>query len=167
MAVAARVSAPLRDSKGAEAALGIDWHPSAKLPLRLSVERRVAIGRDGRNAWAAYGAGGFWHRLKGGLETDGYAQAGVVGARRRDLFADGALRLGMPIALDEDHKLQLGGGAWGAAQPRASRLDIGPRVGLNLSVGGKLFSGSLDWRFRVAGNARPGSGPALTLAADF
>jgi ribosomal protein L4 len=24
-----------------------------------------------------------------------------------------------------------------------------------------------DWRQKVAGNARPGSGPALTLAGDF
>jgi hypothetical protein len=24
-----------------------------------------------------------------------------------------------------------------------------------------------DWRFRVAGSAAPGSGPALTLAVDF
>ncbi|WP_204317143.1 hypothetical protein, partial [Klebsiella aerogenes] len=26
---------------------------------------------------------------------------------------------------------------------------------------------ALDWRQRVAGEARPGSGPALTLGADF
>jgi hypothetical protein len=25
----------------------------------------------------------------------------------------------------------------------------------------------VDWRQRIAGNARPGSGPALTLASDF
>jgi hypothetical protein len=25
----------------------------------------------------------------------------------------------------------------------------------------------LDWRQKLAGNARPGSGPALTLAGDF
>jgi hypothetical protein len=25
----------------------------------------------------------------------------------------------------------------------------------------------LDWREKLAGNARPGSGPALTLAGDF
>lgn len=168
VAAAARVSSPLRDSKGAEAALGVDWHPSGKIPFRLSVERRIAIGREGRNAWSAYAAGGFYKGgLPGGMELDGYAQAGIVGLRSRDLFADGALRVGRPVPLGDGKRLVIGAGAWGAAQPGASRLDIGPRAALSMPVAGATVTGAVEGRFRVAGDAEPGSGAAFTLAADF
>jgi hypothetical protein len=168
LALAARLSSPLRSASGAEAALGIDWHPATNIPFRLSVERRVAIGHEGRNAWSAYAAGGFYRGgLPGGLEMDGYAQAGVVGARSRDLFADGAVRVGKPVTLSGGKRLVVGAGAWGAAQPGASRLDIGPRASLSLPVAGAIVTGAVDWRIRVAGDASPGSGAAFTLAADF
>lgn len=168
LALAARVSTPLRDADGAEASVGIDWHPVKKLPFRLSLERRVAVGREGRNAWSAYAAGGFYRGgLPAGLEVDGYAQAGVVGARSQDLFADGAVRLGRPIPLSGGARLALGAGVWGAAQPGANRLDIGPRAALSLPVAGATVTGAVDWRIRVAGNAIPHSGAAFTLASDF
>jgi hypothetical protein len=44
---------------------------------------------------------------------------------------------------------------------------MGPHAELRLRLGTANASLSADWRFRVAGNARPGSGPALTLATDF
>lgn len=168
LALAGRASMPLRERSGAEAAIGIDWKPAAKLPLRLSIERRIAIGAEGRNAWSAYAAGGFYRAgFPGGTEVDGYAQAGVVGVRSRDLFADGALRIGRPIALPAGKRLVVGAGAWGAAQPGAARLDIGPRAALSLPVGGTTVTGAAEWRIRVAGDARPGSGAAFSLAADF
>jgi hypothetical protein len=168
VALAGRVSTPLRSAKGAEAAVGIDWYPVKKLPFRLSVERRVEIGREGRNAWSAYAAGGFYRGgLPGGLELNGYGQAGVVGARSRDLFADGAVRVGKPLALSGGKRLVIGAGAWGAAQPGASRLDIGPRAALSVPVAGATVTGAIDWRIRVTGDAEPGSGAAFTLAADF
>jgi hypothetical protein len=40
-------------------------------------------------------------------------------------------------------------------------------VALVLPMGGAFVSGAIDWRIRVAGNARPRSGPTLTLATDF
>lgn len=168
LAVAGRISTPLRETRGAEGAVGLDWHPVAALPFRLSVERRIALGNDGRNAWSAYAAGGFYRAgLAGGLEIDGYGQGGVVGARSRDLFIDGALRIGRPIALSEGKRMVVGAGIWGAAQPGASRVDIGPRAALSLPLAGTTVTGSVDWRIRVAGDAAPGSGVALTLAADF
>lgn len=168
LALAGGVSMPLRHSEGAEAALGIDWKPAAKLPLRLAIERRIAIGREGRNAWSANVAGGFYRGgLPGGAELDVYAQAGVVGAHSRDLFADGALRIGRPIALPAGKKLVLGAGAWGAAQPGVARLDIVPRAELRMAVGGTAVTGAAEWRIKVAGDARPGSGVAFSLAAGF
>jgi len=44
------------------------------------------------------------------------------------------------------------------------RVDAGPRVSMRVRGNMRVH---LDWRQRVVGNAEPGSGPALTLAADF
>ena len=82
--------------------------------------------------------------------------------RARDLFADGAARGGVPLG-----PVEIGGGVWGAAQPGAARLDAGPQMSLPLPAAGANLRLSADWRFRLAGDAAPGSGPALTLGADF
>lgn len=50
LAAAARISSPLDDRRGAEAALGLDWHPLPAAPMRVSVERRLDLGGGGRNA---------------------------------------------------------------------------------------------------------------------
>ena len=166
IAAAARIASPLADAHGAEAAVGIDWHPLPTVPLRVSVERRIDLGGGGRNAWSAYAAGGFW-RQAGRITLDGYAQAGIVGARRRDIFADGALRAGYRRELGTGGSLTFGAGAWAAAQPHVERVDLGPRIALGLNIGGTPLTVAAEWRVRVAGDAAPGSGLALTLAADF
>ena len=61
-------------------------------------------------------------------------------------------------------KFSAGFGIWGGAQPGLARLDVGPRVTMRVRNNIKVH---FDWRQKVAGNARPGSGPALTLAGDF
>ena len=64
--------------------------------------------------------------------------------------------------------VRLGAGAWAGGQEGAVRLDVGPRVSLPLDLGHGVSSRiALDWRLRVAGNARPESGPALTIASSF
>ena len=64
--------------------------------------------------------------------------------------------------------MTLGAGVWGAAQADGAlidRLDAGPSLRLRHD---RLPLGlSADWRFRLAGNAEPGSGPALTVYASF
>ena len=166
--LAARAYAPLGTPGASEGALGLDWHPVRNVPVRVSVERRFAARDDGRDAWSVYGAGGFYKSgLPGGVEVDGYAQAGIVGTRRRDLFTDAALRLAKPITLGERRVIRLGGAGWGAAQPGAARLDLGPRAALSLPLGPATITAALDYRIRVAGDARPGSGAAFTLSAGF
>ena len=80
--------------------------------------------------------------------------------RSRDLFADGALTFTKPVF----GRYSAGFGIWGGIQPGLSRVDVGPRVSMRIRNNMRVH---LDWRQRVAGNAEPGSGPALTLAADF
>ena len=163
-AVVARFYRPLADA-GAEGAIGFDWHPAPALPIRVAVERRVALEHAGRSAWSAYAAGGFYAERKK-IVLDGYAQAGVVGTRARDPFADGALRAGRKTALGPA-SLTVGAGLWGAAQPGLSRLDVGPRAAVVLPVASHDVSAALEGRFRLAGKARPGSGAALTVGVDF
>lgn len=163
-ALTARLYAPLAGA-GAEGAVGLDWHPAPRVPLRLAIERRIALDHAGRNAWSAYAAGGVYAE-RGALVLDAYAQAGVVGTRARDPFADGALRVGHKTALGKS-ALILGAGLWGAAQPGVRRLDAGPRAALIVPVATHTISATLEGRFRVAGQARPGSGAALTVGVDF
>jgi hypothetical protein len=164
-AVAVRAYAPLRGN-GAEAAVGLDWHPLADVPLRLSGERRIALDRAGRNAWSAYAAGGFYSEPATDLVVDGYGQAGVVGARRRDLFADGGVRVGRRLLLGRT-ALVAGAGVWGAAQPGVARIDGGPRLAVTVPVEQHSIGIAAEGRFRLAGDAQPGSGAALTVSVDF
>jgi hypothetical protein len=60
-------------------------------------------------------------------------------------------------------RLRVGAGAWAGAQPGVSRLDAGPHLEVRLGPAAL----SADWRFRVGGHARPGSGPTLTVSTGF
>jgi hypothetical protein len=168
LAATGRFSMPTGSSEGKEAAFGLTWQPKANWPVRLTVERRVALDDGGRNAFAAFVAGGVGPvDLPAGSKLDAYAQAGVVGAKRRDGFVDGSATITRPITIRGDTKLSLGGGVWGAAQPGLSRLDVGPRARVGTKLGKTFVGASLDWRQRVAGNAEPKSGVALTLDGSF
>ena len=54
--------------------------------------------------------------------------------------------------------------AGAGAQPGVYRVDVGPRVTMKVRQNLRVH---MDYRQRLAGNAEPGSGPALTLAGDF
>jgi hypothetical protein len=158
-----RVSAPIDRQKAAgEAALGISWRPLAKVPLRFIAERRQALGSGGgRSDFALLAEGGVYGQpMPWGAQLEGYAQAGVVGIRDRDLFADGGFAVTRPLL----RRFAIGGGAWGGIQPGLSRLDVGPRVSMRIFP---RIQAHVDYRLRLLGNAAPGSGPAVTLAGDF
>lgn len=162
LALSARLYTPL-EGQGAEAALGLAWNPAAGIPLTLLAERRQAVGRGGRRAFSLLAYGGFSEKkVAGPLVADAYGQAGLVGLRDRDLFADGALALGVPLSA----RVKAGAGLWGSVQPGLSRIDVGPEISWRLPVAVNLRLVA-DWRFRVAGDAAPASGPALTLGVDF
>lgn len=162
LSVSARLYSPLRRRAVAEAAIGLDWQPMRRLPVHLLLERRQRLGRDGRSAFGMTAYGGGSVPLGGGWQVDGYAQAGIVGLRSRDLFVDGSARIARRIG-----PLDVGAAIWGAAQPGAARMDTGPHLALPFRVGGASFRLSADYRFRIAGQARPASGPALSLGVDF
>ena len=165
--LAARLSGPIGSSRGKEAAVALDVRPFAALPVTLTVERRIALDRGGRDAFALGMFGGVDREVAPGLRVDGYGQAGVVGIRSRDLYLDGAVRVERDLHSSARWRLGAGMGAWGGAQPGASRLDVGPQLVLHAPVGTLNVRASAEWRQRVAGDARPGSGPVVSLGADF
>lgn len=58
-------------------------------------------------------------------------------------------------------------GLWAGGQKGAARLDFGPTIGTDVKVGETMIRVDADWRLRVAGDARPALGPALTLSTSF
>jgi hypothetical protein len=162
LALSARMSSEV-GRRGGEVAAGVRVQPLLGIPVWLTAERRQRIGRfgGGRNDFALFAEAGLYQQpLAWRFALDSYLQGGVVGVKGRDLFIDGGLAVTRPVY----RNFSFGFGLWGGAQPGLSRLDAGPRLSMQVRRNVKVH---LDWRQKLAGNARPGSGPALTLAGDF
>jgi hypothetical protein len=162
IAVTARTSTEV-GRRGGEVAAGVRLQPLVSIPVWLTAERRQTIGKygGGRSAFALFLEGGLYERpLPWRFTFDTYFQGGIVGLNSRDLFADGALTVSRPVY----RQFSAGFGVWGGAQPGLYRVDAGPRLTMRLRNNLKVH---VDWRQKLAGNARPGSGPVLTLAGDF
>ncbi len=149
--------------RGGEVAGGVRVQPLVSLPIWITAERRQRLGRygGGRSAFALFLEGGVYQRpMPWEFNLDAYLQAGLVDLRSRDRFVDGAFTLTRPVY----RNFSVGVGVWGGAQPGLYRVDAGPRVTMQVRRNVKVH---LDWRQRLAGNAQPSSGPAITLAGDF
>ena len=88
------------------------------------------------------------------------ARQHLPGLRERAGFVDGSATLTRPLW----RQFSAGVGMWGGAQPGLARFDVGPR--LSYRIGSKMRV-HVDYRQRLLGQAAPGSGPVLTLAANF
>ena len=106
-------------------------------------------------------------RLPLSVRGEAYVQAGYVGGDFATAFVDGQARLERQVARFGDSELTGGAGVWGGAQKGAARLDVGPTAGLSFRLGEARGHVAADYRFRVAGDAQPASGPALTVSAGF
>ncbi|WP_326524966.1 hypothetical protein [Sphingomonas sp.] len=165
VAATARIAAPAAGA-GRELSVGVAWRPAA-VPIRLVAEQRLAL--DGGRGGPALGISGGVSELPlpAGLRLEGYGQAGAILRDGIERYVDGSARVARPVARFGDIAIDAGGGVWGGAQRGVARLDIGPSVGARLPVAGRTMRLAVDWRQRVGGGARPGSGPALTLGSDF
>jgi hypothetical protein len=162
LAATLRSSSSVGGVRYAEVAGGIRWQPMVNVPIALNVERRFALNRwGGRNDFALFAEGGLYQTpIFGIANLDLYAQGGVVGLKTRDLFFDGAATFTRPVW----KKFSAGLGVWGGVQPGLYRVDAGPRLTMDVGRGIRLHA---DYRQRLAGEAMPASGPALTIAGDF
>lgn len=153
---------------GADVAVGVALRPLRAVPVDVHIERRTVVSGNGRDTTLVYAAGGIDNlRLTHDFRLSAYGQAGLADYGKVVGFADAAVAVQRDVAMHEGVRLSLGTIVAAAAQPGARRVDIGPRAVLALPDIGQGAQIALDWRERVAGNARPGSGLALTLAAEF
>jgi hypothetical protein len=152
-----------------EVALGLSLRPIPKLPVAVAGEGRIArLGTATQIRPAAVAVTELAPiTLPAGVRAEFYAQGGYVGGRDATAFVDGSLRLDKRVARVGRFELRAGAGAWGGAQKGAQRLDVGPTVTIGVSEGSAAARLALDWRLRVAGEAAPPSGPALTVSAGF
>jgi len=161
LAASFRTSAPVNSQRGVEAALGVRYQPFTQWPVAVTLERRYAFKDYGQNAFALFAEGGLYGRpLPWNSTLDAYFQGGVVDFNSPDWFVDGQAAVTRPVW----RNLSAGFGAWGGAQPGLNRLDIGPRVSLRV---GQRMRVHLDYRYKLLGNAQPGSGGVVTIAGDF
>jgi hypothetical protein len=72
-----------------------------------------------------------------------------------------------PIAEYDGKKLSVGAGVWAGGQRDIRRVDVGPRASFDLPMGNVLTRIAVDGRVRIAGDARPGSGGAITVSTGF
>jgi hypothetical protein len=165
-----RLSSAFNTPADRETAVGLSARPVAALPLRAMAELRLSdqVGVTRLRPAALVVTELQPIDLPHAARAEFYGQAGYVGGRNATAFADGQARIDKPVMQIGKAELRAGAGAWAGAQKGAARLDAGPSAVLGMPVGA---SGSarlgLDWRLRVAGDAQPGSGLALTLSAGF
>lgn len=163
VALFGRVDAPMV-GRGGELAVGAEWQPT-RLPVRLVAEQRMGLAGQPGGPGVGVIAGG--EQRVGPVRVEGYGQAGVLNRGETEAYADGAVRVLRGIGKGGRSRWAVGVGAWGAAQRDGQRLDVGPTLITVIPVRGQNLRAALDWRQRVAGQVRPGSGPALSLGADF
>lgn len=164
-----RAASGIEKPRGEEAALGFAFRPLPRVPVAAMVEGRATRTLSGTivRPAAALVTELPPARLPGGLRGEAYLQAGFVGGRDSTGFVDGQARVEKPLVRLGNFRLRAGGGAWGGAQRGARRIDIGPTATLEVPLGGATSRLSADYRFRVAGGAAPGSGPAVTVSVGF
>jgi hypothetical protein len=165
-----RLTSALNAPADRQVAVGLSARPIARLPLRAMAELRLSDQVGGARLRPAALVVTELQPIDLPHETraEFYGQAGYVGGRNATAFADGQARIDRQIAEIGRAELRAGAGAWAGAQKGAARIDAGPSavLGVPLGSGGSARLG-LDWRLRVAGDAQPGSGLALTLSAGF
>ena len=168
--VYARASQALASDRESELAAGIAARPVPALPLSIYAEMRATRGGAGKIelrpvAFAVTELPPA--RLPLGLRGEAYVQAGYVGGDFATAFVDGQARLDRELARFDLGAVRAGAGVWGGVQKGARRLDVGPSAAFHLDLGAAPARLAVDYRVRVAGNAAPKTGIAVTLSTGF
>ena len=164
----ARASRDMTRDGQAELAIGGAVQPFAAVPITLHGERRVR--QRGPDATAAFISGGVSDViLPHGVVLNAYGQGGAVWPDKGEssAFFDGQASLTKPVYTAGSWRLDAGGMAATGGQDGIARLDIGPVVAASTGTGGAQLQGQVGWRFRIAGDAAPANGPAVTLSVGF
>ncbi len=164
----ARGSTALTQSGEEEIAIGAKVKPMSQIPFSLHTEQRFGSQSNRNRGAAIYVAGGTDPiSIVDGLRLEAYGQAGYVFDDKDSYFFDGSATLQMKLAGSGRKRMSAGNGIWAGGQRGVARLDIGPRLEIRFPLAGTATRLSVDWRQRIAGNAEPGSGVAITLSSGF
>lgn len=164
----------------ADIAFGASARPAADIPIRIAAEQRLALDDNGFSRPSLYAVTEIARLpLPRGASLDVYGQAGAIGVSNPAYFFDLQLVAQKQVARNRGGTLSLGAGLWSGGQgpigddngasgvSAVARVDIGPRAAINFSIDEQTVHIAVDWRQRIAGNAAPGSGPAVTLSTRF
>ena len=165
-----RATAAINGISEKEVAMGVSARPFPSVPLVAAVEGRASDRPGGTEFRPAAMILTEVQPIKLPYNTraEFYGQAGYVGGDFATAFADGQVRIDKTVGKFGRGELRAGAGAWAGAQKGAARVDIGPTAAVRLIIGDRASARlTVDWRLRAAGNAEPGSGPAVTLSAGF
>ncbi|KPL69607.1 hypothetical protein SZ64_16815 [Erythrobacter sp. SG61-1L] len=164
-----RLSQAMTGAQEVEGALGASVRPVPGLPVSLAAEGRITQVNGGTSIRPAAFAVAQMPRvgLPLGVEADAYVQGGYVWGDYSSAFVDGQARAERPVVKIGQYEVNAGAGIWGGAQKGAARLDVGPTASVYVPVGKLGSRVSVDWRFRVAGDAEPSDGPAVTVSTGF
>lgn len=166
LSLVARTAVAHSNLREREIAVGARWSPDQNIPASVTVERRFR--NSASDVFAAYVAGGkSGISIPLGFSLDTFGQAGIVSGQRAGYFFDAHARAERNFVPHGPLPVRAGAGIWTGGQQGAARIDIGPTISTDLSVGRASVRVNADWRFRVAGTAQPGNGPALTLSTSF
>ena len=165
LSILARGAIAHDDPAEREIAAGLRWQPLPRAPFTLTAERRFRNARN--DAFAVYLAGGKSSEIPLKFRLDAFAQAGVVSGKDGGAFFDLTTRAERKLTAIGKTPVTLGGGIWGGGQKGVFRIDAGPTIGTEVAIGKGRLRINADWRFRIAGDARPASGPAVTLSTSF
>lgn len=164
-----RISQAMAGAQEVEGALGVSARPLADVPVTLAAEGRVSRV-NGRTSIrpAAYAVTQLPPvQLPLGVRAEAYAQAGYVWGDYSSAFVDGQVRAERPVVRIGTMDVHAGAGVWGGAQKGAGRLDVGPAASVYMPLGKLNSRVSVDWRMRVAGQAEPSDGAAITVSTGF
>lgn len=168
LAIYGRLTAALAPLGQEEFAVGARIHPVRKLPFSLHAEQRFNANSGGDRGTAFYLAGGTGpDQIVAHTVLETYAQAGYIVGKNATYFFDGSATLQRPVAESNRKKLSVGAGVWAGGQRNVTRLDVGPRADISVPIGTGFARIAVDWRVRIAGDARPGNGLAITVSTGF
>lgn len=164
-----RASRALVSNGESEGALGLRVRPFEQLPFFAHGEVRIVDSGEGTELRpAAFVSSSLSDVPFGfGWQGEGYVQAGYVAGDFATGFVDGRVTAVRPVLRGAAASLGVGAGLWGGAQRGSERLDLGPSAQLALNLGQVPVRVAADYRIRVAGDARPDSGVAITLSTGF
>lgn len=164
-----RVSSALEGALERDLVAGLSARPVPRAPLRFAAEARMTETETGIELRPAVLAVTEFLPLglPLGMRVEAYLQGGYVAGRFATAFVDGQGRVERAVARLGETEIAAGAGMWGGAQEGAARLDVGPTAAISFRLGEGRGRVAADYRFRLAGDAAPRSGPAVTLSAGF